>query len=440
VGDYYESKGYPKAEVDSELIRQPGNPTLILRYNLKTGTQVRIGNIRIVGNNSTRRSVIQKRLTFHEGDLLIRSQLFESQRNLYRTRNFQLVNIEPEESETPGVNDVLVEVTESRKYRTTYGIRYNTETDVEGEVVLQDSRVFGTSHNFSLFTRLNSLEQDFGANYSIPPISKGLIRGLDWDYLISARYEREEHETFLDHSATLSFQKQFRLFGPFVSLAEYRYERDRITANVNTGPFTFDETTTISEVVGTLLADTRDDPINAKRGYFVSLENGFAPSGLQGDQLFQRFYYQFFYFKQLGRIVWANAFRTGFAFPDAQRLIISERFLAGGSSTIRGFKLDTVGPKDPIQHDPLGGEGLIIINQEVRFPLFKWFGGAAFYDGGNVWVKANEMSFGDLRHTFGLGLRLDSPFGVLRFDWGHNPDPQEGEAQNVFHFGFGQAF
>ena len=440
VADYYESKGYPKVDVDSDVIREHGNTALILRYNLKTGTQVRIGNIRIVGNSSTRRGVIQKRLTFHEGDLLVRGKLFESQRNLYRTRNFQLVKIEPEESETPGINDVTVEVTESRKYRATYGVRYNTETDVEGEVVLQDSRLFGTSNSASLFARVNSLEQDFGFNYSIPPISKGLIRGLDWDILLSARYERQEFPTFFDRSLTFSFQKQFKLFGPFVSLGEYAYERDRNTAKENSGPLTFDVTSTISEVVGTFLADTRDEPINAKRGYFISLENGFAPSALQGKELFQRFFYQFFYFKSIGKIVWANGFRTGFAFPDAQRLIRSERFFAGGSSTVRGFKLETLGPKDPFTHEGIGGEGLLIINEEIRFPVYKWFGAVAFYDGGNVWVKANQISFGDLRHTFGLGLRIDTGFGVGRFDWGYNPDPQEGEAQNVFHFGFGQAF
>jgi outer membrane protein insertion porin family len=440
VGDYYESHGYPNSEVESEIIRDPGNPALVLRYKLKTGTQVRIGNVRIVGNSSTRRSVIEKRLTFRPGELLVRSKLFESQRNLYRSRNFQLVKIDAQEGERPDLYDVTVDVTESRKYRATYGVRYNTETDVEGEVILQDSRVFGTSHNLSLFTRINSLEQNFGVNYAIPPITRGLIRGLDWDILISARYEREDHPSFLDRNINASFQKQFRLFGPFVSLAEYRYERDRITSKITDGPFTFDETSTISEVVGTLLADTRDDQINAKRGYFISLENGFAPSALQGDELFQRFYYQFFYFKSFGRIVWANALRTGFAFPDAERLIISERFFAGGSSTIRGFKLDTVGPKDAFANEPLGGEGVLILNQEARIPVYKWFGAVAFYDGGNVWVKANEISFSDLRHTFGLGLRVESPFGVLRFDWGYNPDPLDGEAQNVFHFGFGQAF
>jgi outer membrane protein insertion porin family len=440
VADYYESRGYLNVDVDSEIIRHPGNPFLLLRYNLKTGTQVRIGNIRIVGNSSTRRSVIQKRLTFHEGDLLVRSKLYESQRNLYRTRNFQLVKIEPQEGEKPGLYDVTVDLTESRKYRATYGVRYNSETDVEGEVILQDSRLFGTSQNLSLFGRVNSLEQDFGLSYSIPPIYKGLIRGLDWDYLVSARYEREEHPSFLERKGIFSFQKQFRLFGPFVSLGEYRYERDRVTANENTGPLTFDVTSTISELVGTFLADTRDDPLNAKRGYFVSLENGFAPSFLQGGELFKRFYYQFFYYQRLGRMIWASGFRTGFAFPDTGSLIISERFFAGGSSTVRGFKLETLGPKTPFKHEPIGGEGLIIINQELRVPIYKWFGAAVFYDGGNVWVKADQIDFSDLRHTFGLGLRVETPFGVGRFDWGYNPDPREGEAQSVFHFGLGQAF
>ncbi len=440
VTEFYESSGYPNIEVDSEILRQPGDPGLTLRYNLKTGIQARIGSVRIVGNNSTRRSVIEKRLRFREGDLLVRSKLFESQRNLYRTRNFQLVRVEAEEGEKPDLYDVTVDVTESRKYRATYGIRYNTETDLEGEIVLQDSRLFGMSQNISLFTRVNSIEQDFGITYSIPPIYRGLIRGLDWDVLVSARYEREDREGFLSRDVTLSFQKQFELWGPFVTLGEYRYEWDRVTGKVQTGPIRFDVTSTISQVVGTILADTRDEPLNAKRGYFISLENRFAPSFLNDDELFERFFYQFFYYQPVGRMIWASGFRTGFAFPEAQRLIISERFFAGGSSTVRGFKLDSLGPKDPFEALPLGGEGLMIINQEIRVPIYKWFGAVVFYDGGNVWVKAGEISLGDLRHTVGLGLRVETPFGVGRFDWGVNLDPQFEEPRNVFHFGLGQAF
>ena len=90
--------------------------------------------------------------------------------------------------------------------------------------------------------------------------------------------------------------------------------------------------------------------------------------------------------------------------------------------------------------NPIGGEAVFIINQELRFPVYKWFGGAVFYDAGNVYATYRDFNPLRLRHSVGLGLRFDSPFGVARFDVGFNIAPQNGEPRTVFHFGLGQAF
>jgi outer membrane protein assembly complex protein YaeT len=445
VTEFYEGEGYPNVDASSEIVRKAGDPRLLLRYDLETGSKIRIGSIRITGNYSTRRSVIEKRLTFHEGDLLVKSKLFESQRLLYRSQAFQQVRIETVESDDPDVYNVNIDVTESKKYRFTYGARYDSERDFGGDFVLEDTRLFGTAQSVSYFMRANSLEQAAGLTYSIPSIwfpRRGAYPA-GWDILVSLRYEIEDDadDIFRTQRAIFSLQKQFGLWGPFIILGEYGFRRVS-TKEKNPrpdNPFPFDQTDKISEVSATILADTRDDPMNAHRGYFLSLENAYAPSFLKGNVIFSRYYYQFFYYKSFGRIVWASGYRIGLGYPEDRRLIFDERFGAGGSTTVRGFKLDKLGPQDPFD-EPEFGDAVLILNQEVRFPVWKWFGGVAFWDGGNVYRQTEDLSFSDIRHSVGIGLRVETPFGVGRFDVGFNLDPQFDEPSQVFHFGIGQAF
>src|SRR6185436_20863257 len=108
-------------------------------------------------------------------------------------------------------------------------------------------------------------------------------------------------------------------------------------------------------------------------------------------------------------LVWAQSYRLGLA-TDLPGRIVTERFFAGGSYTIRGLEKDQAGPKLP-DGTPVGGEALFVLNQELRFPIWEWFGGAVFYDAGNVYSSVGNFDPLDLRHAIGVGLRLNSPFG-----------------------------
>ena len=136
-------------------------------------------------------------------------------------------------------------------------------------------------------------------------------------------------------------------------------------------------------------------------------------------------------------MLWASAIRLGLASSLDPRLI-TERFLAGGSYTIRGFKTDAVGPQGPL--GPIGGEATFVFNQEIRVPIYKWISGVAFYDAGNVYLTAGDFNPFRLRHSVGFGLRVDSPFGIVRGDIGFNIFPRADESRYVLHFGIGQAF
>jgi outer membrane translocation and assembly module TamA len=66
-------------------------------------------------------------------------------------------------------------------------------------------------------------------------------------------------------------------------------------------------------------------------------------------------------------------------------------------------------------------------------------GAAVFYDAGNVFAKVRDVDF-KLRHAVGVGLRYDSPLGLLRFDVGFPLSKRPDEHTYRFAFGLGQAF
>ncbi len=133
-----------------------------------------------------------------------------------------------------------------------------------------------------------------------------------------------------------------------------------------------------------------------------------------------------------------------------QDLPASQRFFAGGSTSVRGFQLDRLGVDEIV--DPnglsLGGNGVIIGNVEVRRVVTRLlgrdFGVVGFLDGGNVFRRAGDLDLGRLRGTTGFGVRYDSPIGPLRLDFGfkfqtrtYSGNPESGWE---YHLSIGEAF
>ena len=58
----------------------------------------------------------------------------------------------------------------------------------------------------------------------------------------------------------------------------------------------------------------------------------------------------------------------------------------------------------------------MILNQEARFPMYRWVNGVAFLDAGNIFAKGQDWN--GLQLGYGFGLRLDTPVGLLRGDVG----------------------
>ena len=212
------------------------------------------------------------------------------------------------------------------------------------------------------------------------------------------------------------------------------------------------------------LATNRSTPIAA---IFSTTDYGIT-SGIFGASAdFHRLLTQTAYYKPLPHgIVFANNIRVGLAKGFAGDTVpTSERFFAGGATTLRGFALNSAGPQRAIAvcetptanpttcpqiTIPIGGNQLFIFNSEMRFesllkktalPLVKDLGFVLFYDGGNVYQNINLRQFIDnYTNTVGFGLRYNTPVGPVRFDIGQNLNPVTGQKSNQYFITLGQAF
>jgi outer membrane protein insertion porin family len=221
----------------------------------------------------------------------------------------------------------------------------------------------------------------------------------------------------------------------------------------------------LSQVSASFLRDTRDKILDAHRGIYESLELSLNPSALGSNTNFIRMLGQTAYYRRMfgTNIVWANSLRLGFETAFAGSLVpLSERFFAGGGSTLRGFYLNGAGPQRnvPVCSNPanpatcseitvpVGGNQLVILNSEVRFPIPVAFpvigpklGGVLFYDGGNVYNSVGFQNFfANYTNTVGFGFRYATPIGPVRVDIGRLLTPIPGLKSTQFFITLGQAF
>jgi outer membrane protein insertion porin family len=191
--------------------------------------------------------------------------------------------------------------------------------------------------------------------------------------------------------------------------------------------------------------DTRNDAIDPRRGLLYSVETLLSMSNFGGDSFLKTSAFAARYEELRAGFVLAGSARLGLsrAFGPSAELPLPERFFAGGSVLMRGFKTDEVGPgrfNPEGMFVPEGGNALIAAALEARIDVTRSWGFQVFAETGNVFSRASRIRLRDLREVAGVGLSYRSPFGPLRLDWGFKLDRRAGETGQQLHLGVGYAF
>src|SRR5205823_12555255 len=118
----------------------------------------------------------------------------------------------------------------------------------------------------------------------------------------------------------------------------------------------------------------------------------------------------------------------------------------GGDTTVRGFALDQLGTAKTIDNEgfPIGGNGVVIWNAELRAPVGRNLVAVGFVDAGNVFAHTSDINVAQFRSAVGFGVRYKSPVGPIRVDLGFKTHRDivaaRRESLTALHISLAQAF
>jgi outer membrane protein insertion porin family len=446
----YAKEGFVTAEVSTELVDLDGERVRVV-YDITEGRQAIIADIQLAGNLKTKASSIENYFQFKRGEVLRLDQLRETERKLYDTGAFSqvLIRSEPEAISPDSITEartVYVDVEETKPWLLVYGGGFNTDDGPRGIFEISNVNLFGRLNTGALRLRASRRQQLGDIAYTNPvPFGAHLpaTLGVKLEHEVMDAFDVSRFSTIAQLQKKLVDQVDFQE-GFF-----FRYNFDLVrTFNLKLSPKEVkreDRPVRLGRLSTTYYRDTRNSPFDPDDGTFISLEGQLATLILGGNNQYVRLYSEYQRYDHVPKfdsLVYAGAVKFGLAAPygDSKRLPISERFFSGGARTLRGFRFEQAGPRDPQTNEPVGGNVLLVINNELRFPLFYRFGGAVFSDTGNVFKKISDFDFGTITETVGAGIRFDTPVGPVRVDIGFLLNRPDGVKSYAVHLNFGQAF
>jgi outer membrane protein assembly factor BamA len=488
---YYQDRGFQSADatvtaptpvVEGDVARAD------VVFNVREGLQTRVEHIIITGNVKTFQGVIRRELSIEEGQPLGATAVSETRRKLSALGLFRSIQIKAVSHGDPTRSDVIIAVEEAQQTTVDYGGGVQVERALRNDVNDSPTQVYefaprgffeigrrnigGKNRSANIYTR-------FGLRPSTDPQDSSAFGFSEYRVVGTYREPRAFHN-FGDLTGTGAIEQGVRTGFNFVRKGFNTELSHRVSSRVRvsgqyafTTTHIFDEVLTgddqltvdrvfsqvrLSSFAGAVSRDTRDDLIAPQHGSLLSADGTLALQAIGSEVTFGKVFLQSFVYQRLGksRVVFAGGARLGVARPKeeivdgelVQDLPASERFFAGGDSTIRGFARDSVGTASTLAADgfPRGGDAEIILNAELRMPVKGPIGAVVFVDGGNVFSRASDLSLSELRWSLGFGGRYVSPIGPLRLDIGFPTDRQFiGDTGNLekrfqIHFSMGHAF
>jgi outer membrane protein assembly complex protein YaeT len=344
-----------------------------------------------------------------------------------------------------------VRLEERPRYRFRYGFALNDDVVSADErrqrlgfaADLENRNLFGSGAILGLSARIRRDQQvgrvNLGSNrfFGLP---------LRSNFFLSRGREDVGSEAAVDTAVSdvteVSVEQSYRLRRLIELRYGYGLGRNRTFLNCTSiGCEPFDIRVRVARLTGGGLVDRRSNPLDPIGGWFTSATFELSRPGIGSDLSFLKSFLQYFHFMPIGEgTVLASAVRLGLArtFED-EELIPSERFFAGGATTVRGYREDDLGPRS-IFGDAEGGRAMLILNAEARFPLYRWIRGVGFADMGNVYPMVGDISFSELLVGLGGGLRFETPIGLLRFDLAAPVNRRPFDPKWRVHFGLGHSF
>ena len=504
----YLNEGYETAEVDVSPRFDESGEEADVTFLVREGPRIFVDHVLVVGNRQISTSTIRRELALRAGEPLGRDEIDETRRRLTALGIFRRIELREFSHGAANRRDVVVMVEEAPATRIGYGggleasqrlratasgaAAEQLEFAPRGFFEIGRRNMWGNNRSIDLYTRVSLWPKGGGSE----EVSRANLGFNEYRFLLNYREPRvfrQSADLFVSGFAEQVIRPSFDLIRKGVNtefrqvigstmtgLVGYTYGVNRITnEQLQSGdrPLIdrlFPEVT-LSTFSAGLVRDTRTDPLEPAGGTLLAVDVEAASRRIGSAVGYAKAVLQGFVYRRLpGEAVFAAGARLGLArsftetFLQASTLVLtddgvpmlqdvarltfihtlpaSERFFAGGDSTVRGFALDRLGDESTIGANgfPTGGNAMIVLNSELRVPVFGPLQVVGFLDAGNVIDRVSNFDLARIRGAAGFGVRYRSPLGPIRLDLGFKLDRQEfaGERERLtaLHLSIGQAF
>ncbi len=397
-------RGYFNAYWQAHEIRlDPATNSATISLLYDTGKRYYFGQIHWP-DTALSPALLQRYLKFQPGDPYDSKALLNLQSDLIGSSYFQQVEVATPYDKAVDYRvpvDINLEMRDSRQY--SLGLGYGTDTGVRGKFGFEQRWLNPWGDHFKIELLASQIGSALTGEYTIPgidPVTEAWVLRSGLSY---------ENSPVIKSTYTglvgASWKKQYGLWQGIGSL-DYRVDS-----------FEF-ENRQISHLLIPGISVNHvavDDPVNINQGTLLALQLRGAYEPLLSDVSFIQGVANGKWIQRLsehGRLIARGSLGTT-AVSDFNALPPALRFFTGGDTSVRGYQLDTIAPRDA-RDNIIGGKHLIVGSLEYEYRFWGNWGVAAFVDSGDAFTKTLAMKTGA-----GLGLRWFSPVGPLRIDLAH---------------------
>jgi len=449
VADAYGSGGYVDLVITPE--GTPAGPALIdVHYLIEEGPRSFVNRVNIEGNTRTKDKVIRREVLVAPGDVFNTVRVDTTKKRLENLGYFAKVETYPEDTDIPGRKDLTILVQEKRTGSLSFGGGFSTVDKLVGFAEL-------TQGNFDIFNwpSFTGGGQKFRLRLQYGTERKDFILAVTEPYFLDRRLSLSG-QAFYTEANYLSAQYNQRNYGMLFELRKpinaYMYgtlgytlqDIDIFDVDPSASEFIQSQkgSSVESKLLGSIVFDSRDNPLLSRRGQRVTFSPMIAGGFLGGDVQIYAFDLegaQYFHLPWDTILLINGEIATVTQWGSGDQVPIYERLFLGGSNNLRGFPFREVGPQDE-NGEPVGGQSMARATFEWTFPIIEKARGALFYDMGFVNSSAWSFGFNHMASDVGIGIRLDLPIGPLRLDYGY-PVMRDGyNGGGHFNFNVGYQF
>jgi outer membrane protein insertion porin family len=431
ITDRLANEGYAFANVNAIPDVNRNNSEVGLTFFVDPGKRTYVRRVNFSGNSVTRDEVLRREMRQLEGAWYSAEKIQRSRARLQRLGLFDDVNVEtPAVPGTQDQVDVDVAVKEHPTGSLMFGIGYSDADKFMVNASITETNIFGTGNELSASFDNSRSVTNFAVRYVDPYYTRdGVSRGfnvfrtkVDAAAANISAYNTDTVGAGVFYGIPLSEDNRFNVG---VDAENVRIETSSSSAQVAQDFVAVHGTS--NAIMRTTVGwshDTLDSPLVPTRGTVQSISAEVAVPG--SDIEYYKLYYQLGRFWPLSDTLTFRAkgelgYGNGYGRTDG--LPFYKYFYAGGSTSVRGYQSHSLGPRDALTSDPIGGNKSILANMELLFPMpgssqdTKSMRLSVFADSGMVFGPDQNFSTQELRYSYGMAFNWFSPVGPLSFSY-----------------------